>query len=227
MGTARMKRMIICTIVVGVFFALTPLAVTAEVVGLYPGLFDAVIQGDPDQVRSLLSNGADVNAGFRNGLTVLMCAALAGNFESLPRPYIPPVKSVAIGDRIEMVKLLIGVGADVNAKDDFGDTLLMYAARGGSLETVNLFIAKGLDVNARAKDGITALMFAAGIGKYEVVKTLVQKGADIDVKDNHNRTALTWAIGGLGFGIRDFGPLRVGGINYEMVKFLKDHGAKE
>jgi ankyrin repeat protein len=49
-------------------------------------------------------------------------------------------------------------------KDEIGQTLLMYAAKGRNLKVVKLPFAKGVGVNARDNDGKTALKRARGRG---------------------------------------------------------------
>jgi ankyrin repeat protein len=61
---------------------------------------------------------------------------------------------------IEAVKQHLADGADVNAKDDIGDTLLHYAGGKGHKEIAELLIAKGADVNAKNDDGETWLDWA-------------------------------------------------------------------
>jgi ankyrin repeat protein len=61
---------------------------------------------------------------------------------------------------LEMVKLLIDHGADVNQKNFRGATPLMGAAVGTDPAVVKYLIEKGADVNARDPDGHTALMYA-------------------------------------------------------------------
>ena len=61
---------------------------------------------------------------------------------------------------LEMVKLLIAHGADVNQKNFRGATALMGAAAAGPASVVKYLIEKGADVNARDQDGATALMTA-------------------------------------------------------------------
>ena len=61
---------------------------------------------------------------------------------------------------LEMLKLLIAHGADVNQKNIRGATVLMAAAIGGPLSVVEYLIEKGADVKMRDNDGHTALMYA-------------------------------------------------------------------
>jgi ankyrin repeat protein len=65
------------------------------------------------------------------------------------------VASIA-GD-LDVVKAVLGKGADVNAKDHDGSTPLIYAAELGHLDLLKVLLANGADVNARRNDGSTAL----------------------------------------------------------------------
>ena len=64
-----------------------------------------------------------------------------------------PLDCAAVWDRKEVAELLIGKGADVNAKGDGGKTPLHWAAQYGSKEVAELLISKGADVNAKGADG--------------------------------------------------------------------------
>jgi ankyrin repeat protein len=49
----------------------------------------------------------------------------------------------------EIVQLLLEKGADVNAKNKYGRTALIYATERGYTEIVQLLLEKGADVNAK------------------------------------------------------------------------------
>jgi ankyrin repeat protein len=103
-----------------------------------------------------------------------------------------PLMYAAAYGSIDALKLLIGAGADVNAKNSFAATALMWCAN--DIVKVRLLLDKGTNVNARSKRGRTPLMIAsAGDGNSEVVK-LIDRGADISIKDNSNSTALLEAV---------------------------------
>ena len=91
------------------------------------------------------------------------------------------------------VKLLIDMGADVNAKDENDRTALIYASRNSSSEILEYLIEKGADVNAKDDENKTALIDAASFNNLEVIKYLIEKGADINAKDNENKTVLMHA----------------------------------
>ena len=70
-------------------------------------------------------------------------------------------------------------GADINARDEHGQTALMNAARAGQTSVVRLLAERGADLNHHAKYGLTALMLAVIRRHTEVVRVLVEAGADL------------------------------------------------
>jgi len=94
----------------------------------------------------------------------------------------------------EVVKLLIEVGADINAKDSDGDTVLMYASQKDYyINVVKLLIKAGADVNAKNNFEETALMWASKNDNKEIVKLLIEAGADVNAKNKFKNTALMLA----------------------------------
>ncbi len=88
---------------------------------------------------------------------------------------------------VEEIKLLIKEGANVNAKDIYGQTALMKAQ---TTEKTKLLLEAGADVNAKDIYGQTALMKAQSAEK---TKLLLEAGADVNAKDNFGVTALMLA----------------------------------
>jgi len=81
------------------------------------------------------------------------------------------------GDK-ERVRLLLENGANVNARDRYGWTALMWAVFKGYKEIVKLLLENGADVNVRDFFGNTALKFASmKIGCEEIVELLKSYGA--------------------------------------------------
>ena len=66
--------------------------------------------------------------------------------------------------------MLIENGADVNQKQNFGWTALIFAARNGYKEVCILLIENGADVNQKDNDGETAL----GRARNEAIKKLLR-----------------------------------------------------
>lgn len=125
------------------------------------------------------------------------------------------IESYAAAEKnyIEAIKESIKNGADINAQDANGDTLLARAARSGYFGVVELLIANGANVNARNNEGITVLMQAVQRGFPELAKVtilmeednvardnplmarlLIDKGANVNAKTKDSLTALTLAI---------------------------------
>ena len=87
-------------------------------------------------------------------------------------------KAAAKGNAKTVLSLVDG-GADINAKDNDGQTALMKAAREGHVGIVELLLKKGADVNVKGQDGWTAQRWVAQKRhRYaQVVKLLEHFGA--------------------------------------------------
>src|SRR6185295_3939897 len=88
----------------------------------------------------------------------------------------------------QSVKALLNKGADANARDDEGATVLMQAALNADADCLRLLLDKGADPNARNKAGATALMWA--VADIRKINLLLSKGADTKAKAASGSTAL-------------------------------------
>jgi hypothetical protein len=79
--------------------------------------------------------------------------------------------------RVSEVHRSIKEGADVNDKDDLGNTALMKAAAKGHESVVVALLAKGARPNERNEKGETALMKAAEMGHVSIMKFLLKPEA--------------------------------------------------
>lgn len=75
------------------------------------------------------------------------------------------------------VRDMIAAGANVNLKDEHGNTPLIEAARNGHDDVVRALLAAGADAKARNDDRKTALMLAAQNSHEDVVRALREAGA--------------------------------------------------
>ncbi|MHB9147046.1 MAG: ankyrin repeat domain-containing protein [Candidatus Amoebophilus sp.] len=91
---------------------------------------------------------------------------------------------------IELVKYLIGQGAEVNAKDNNGRTVLLIAAFNGRLATVKWLLENGASLEEKDKYGFTALLLAAVNGHIDTLKWLLANGASLEEKSNNGNTVL-------------------------------------
>ena len=101
------------------------------------------------------------------------------------------VDAAGKGDENTVRSLLLASKVNINDKNKFGKTALMYAASNNRESMVSLLIDKGADINMkRNNNGWTALMDAAMNNKESIVSLLIDRGADINIKSNSGFTAL-------------------------------------
>ena len=99
-------------------------------------------------------------------------------------------KAIRADDASAVTKLLQS-GADVNSKDDRGDTPLMYAAAVGSEAMMRRLIGAGADVNVRNSFEASALLWCSN--SLPRVRMLVEHGADVNVRSKQGHTPIELA----------------------------------
>src|SRR5215203_4017992 len=99
------------------------------------------------------------------------------------------LKYVIHGD-VDAVSTFLFAGMKTDARDERGNTALIWAANGGHFEVVKLLVKRGADVNARGGGGGDALMAAAYQGKLDIVDFLLKSGADPKSKNARGETPL-------------------------------------
>lgn len=75
----------------------------------------------------------------------------------------------------------LDAGANVDQRDQLGQTALMRMAAKGHLSVVELLLRNGADANARAHGGFTACMEAADNKQWKIVDLLLRKTAQLDI----------------------------------------------
>jgi ankyrin repeat protein len=83
---------------------------------------------------------------------------------------------------IDTVRDLLHRGADIDARNRYGQTGLMRAAHTGHRDVVETLIEHGADLNVTAKFGLSALMLAVVAGHPEIARLLARAGADLSLK---------------------------------------------
>lgn len=78
----------------------------------------------------------------------------------------------AYKDYVEVVKETLEKGADINAKDRYGNTSLHWATNNENADLVTFLLKKGADVNAKDNDGYTPLRWASPKGNTEIAELL-------------------------------------------------------
>ena len=152
------------------------------------------MRADWAAVRTLLENGADVNAAQGDGMTAMHWAARHGeratvqmllhagaNLRATTRlgGYTPLLLACQMG-HAPVIESLLASGTDPNSTTSNGTTALMLASASGRVEAVTELLDKRADVNATEPSRQeTALMFAAAANRLDVIKLLVDAGADV------------------------------------------------
>ena len=95
--------------------------------------------------------------------------------------------------RTDTALKLIDMGANVNEKDNKGNTALMVASENGLADIVSKLIESGANVQEKDDDGKTALMRAFENGKTDAATKLFEIGPKINEKDNDGKTLLMYA----------------------------------
>ena len=145
-------------------------------------LIISIKRNNADEVRTLLSHGADPNLGFYAHL------------------YSPLASAVEYGASVDIVDMLIRAGATVHESD-----ALHIAAMKARVDVLHRLLDSGADVNEIgfeysaiehfAEMAGSGLHFAVDGGSEEVVRLLLERGADWRLKDAQGRTALERARG--------------------------------
>lgn len=128
----------------------------------YNELFAAIHANDVSKVETIISRGADVNDPdprylLGSGNTPLHDAANLGN--------------------IEVVKILLTAGANIDAQCDCGWTPLMRACNSDNTELAKFLIHSDAKVNIKNSEGYTALMRTRA-NNNELIHALQSVGAE-------------------------------------------------
>lgn len=138
---------------------------------------------------ALLSNKAFINSKSRNGRTALHLAAMNG-FTDLVKFLIKdhnavidiltlkkqtPLHLAAAAGQIEVCKLLLELGANIDATDEQGQKPIHAAAQNNHSEVAKLFLQQHPSlVMATTKDGNTCAHIAAAQGSVTVIEELMK-----------------------------------------------------
>ncbi|WP_372364596.1 ankyrin repeat domain-containing protein [Candidatus Uabimicrobium sp. HlEnr_7] len=138
----------------------------------YTPLMRFVSSNNKQAVKQLLVAKADVNIKAQDPTSIEKLSAL----------------SIAAKIDIEMVKILITAGANVDVES------LIEAIYSRNYEIVKLLITEGVDVNYQYEYNSNALHLAVDIGSLQIAKAVFLAGTDINSQDENGDTPLLFAI---------------------------------
>jgi ankyrin repeat protein len=148
----------------------------------------AATYGRGEVMKVLVARRVDVNRRGRNGKSPLVAAVSGLGVET------------DLEQRLEVARILIAAGADVNARHpSSGSTPLFDAAGMGpnhSERMIQLLLAHGADVRAVDRNGTPLLVAAAGRGDRTAVRLLLDRGADVNAADRGGTALSSAAYGG-------------------------------
>ncbi len=104
-------------------------------------LMRAAFSGDLELTKLLLSYGADPKVISSDGETMVEAAASLGFIQGYSKGKSPE-------ERLEVVKLFVELGADVNQADDYGITPLMVAGNLGDTAIIQYLVDQGANLAA-------------------------------------------------------------------------------
>jgi len=125
--------------------------------------FSACVNGDLDIVTQFLYEGQyPIDIRNKNNWTGLIMACF--------------------NEREKIAKLLIANGANVNATNNKGTTVFMYAKtpvqrKQTEVFLLNYLLENGADINAKDKNGLTVLDYVQQNGFEVLAKWLISRGA--------------------------------------------------
>ncbi|XP_068908725.1 ankyrin repeat domain-containing protein 17 isoform X12 [Tenebrio molitor] len=182
---------------------------TGSKLGISP-LMLAAMNGHTAAVKLLLDMGSDINAQIEtNRNTALTLACFQGrhevvsllldrkaNVEHRAKTGLTPLMEAASGGYVEVGRVLLDKGADVNATPvpSSRDTALTIAADKGHVRFVELLLCRGAQIEVKNKKGNSPLWLAANGGHLAVVELLYNISADIDSQDNRKVSCLMAAF---------------------------------
>lgn len=101
-----------------------------------------------------------------------------------------PLHEAAAFGHIRIVELLLAKGADVNIRNEGGETPLHYAAGHGHTRVMETLLENGADPAQKGTGCGTPMQWAARNGQIQPIKTLVDHGVSIDQGGSGGVTAL-------------------------------------
>ena len=174
----------------------------APAAGGRSALMSAVSNGNLGAIRVLLAAGADANR--RSNSETPLCSCIGSSFGLTPDMTLlllekradpnlkcaqgdsPMRKALTYRDE-DTVAILLNAGARVDDMTEYGETLLIAAARYGPARNVELLLKRGASVNAKDRYGNTALLVAKNTA---IVALLIKAGADINARDEKGESVL-------------------------------------
>ena len=150
-------------------------------------------------VEALIKVGADPSARSKDGVNPLIVAVDNGDLKvirllikagaEVDAPGISPLHHAAAGDRPEIARTLITAGADIEMRNQIGQSILHVAVDAKSLKIVEALIKAGAKINAEDAEGHTPLYLAQGGDRKKIANALIKAGGGEEMIADMGRCA--------------------------------------
>jgi ankyrin repeat protein len=172
-------------------------------------LHRAAMSGDVNKVQLLLRQGADIDAKDVSGKTPLFIVASEVHWPT----------SISVGAPApEMIQVLLDNGANINASDKWGYSVLHAALSRDRTDVAEFLLAHGAYVQTQSQGGETPLHVAARSGWPRIVQLLVDRGAEVNAAARNGDTPLLRAI--ITDSVSAYGRYPLDPNHWEVVRFL-------
>lgn len=164
-------------------------------------LLTAIRKQDAKEVRRLIAAKTDLNP------------------PSGPNEVNKPLAYAAAYGNLEIVKLLVEAGAELDGRAAYGDVALIKADEHGNDDILEYLIEQGADVNIPNAYGVTPFIGLCGTGRLQQVQLAAKHGGDAN--------SSFVAKNGEGAGEKNFTPLEAAASagKHDVVELLLSMGA--
>ncbi|OAQ65927.1 ankyrin [Pochonia chlamydosporia 170] len=157
-----------------------------------------------EAVKMLLDKGGAAQLTGESGSRVLRAAAAGGDTEVAELLLLQGVDVTLMSDgftalhsavnlsQLDMAKLLLARGAEIDVSGQMGWTALHYAADNGDVETVKMLLSKNADATVVTEAGESALQLAVAGDNIDAARILLANGNNeiLQSRDHEGQTAL-------------------------------------
>jgi len=133
-------------------------------------LAEAISQGEVDQIKQLVEQGASLKYLDEWRRTPLIWATIRSGLNNK-----------------EVVEVLLDLGADINAQNNNGMTALMEAILHDNVEAAKILIERGADIHLTNRHGSTAVTFSRNRKLFRFVEEASQESKKKSIAERIQR----------------------------------------
>lgn len=174
----------------------------------YTPLTYSIIYNNTDVFDILLEYGADPILPRSSGVSPLMESCIKNNLHAIDRLLSLNIDVNQRNDfgsaavfycrSLDAINRLYVYGADLNIKNNHGDTPLLDSMNSWNPEIINGLLDYGVDVNLVNNEGTSILMKLCQLQnrfkKIDLIEHVLNLGINVNIKDNKGNTALIYAV---------------------------------